>query len=276
MMTYISNPKRWRYIPFNTYSGYENMAIDETLLDQVINNRSPNILRFYQWNPSTATIGAHQSLHAEIDMEFAEKNQIQVVRRISGGGAVLHQSKIEITYAIICHLSQIPQRFPSVRSYSSNIPRPYHAILEALAVGLEMVGVPIGIDKIHCPALLVDGKKISGNAQIIRNQVLLQHGTILLEVDPEFMYQVLRAPVGVSYTRMVQSVRTKVTGINKFTSFQTDDLEIDKIIQNLKNGFKKIFDIQFITQGIKKTEQEKINRLIREKYNSKDWLYKYP
>ena len=104
-----NSTKKWRYIPFGKYSGPENMAIDETLLNSVIAGKSLNTIRFYQWIPTTASIGMHQSFSAEIDENAAKSQKIDVVRRISGGGAVLHESLGEITYAVICRLEDLPK-----------------------------------------------------------------------------------------------------------------------------------------------------------------------
>jgi len=253
------------------------MAIDEMLLKQVIEHKSPNTLRFYQWEKTTASIGQHQSLAAEINTKFAKKYDIDIVRRISGGGAVLHDATKEITYAIICRLDDIPKNFISPRIYASDIPQRYVPILESLASGLENLGVPIDVSKIHCPSLLTKGKKISGNAQIIRKNVLLQHGTILLDVDPPFMYKILKAPKGVSYSKMVQSVRMKVSGINEYVKLQSQkSSEIERICESLKKGFESIFHSRFFTKNLTKTELTIIEQLITSKYSKKDWLKKYP
>ncbi|MHA1519484.1 MAG: lipoate--protein ligase family protein [Promethearchaeota archaeon] len=270
----------WRLIPFRTYDGYTNMAIDEILLNRVITKNSPNILRFYQWDPTTATIGRNQSLSAEIDMDFTHDNNVQVVRRITGGGAVLHSHKNEITYSVIAHTSAIPPQIESPRHYDSNISQRYIAILEALAQGLEQIGYPIDVGAIHCPALLTQGKKISGNAQLIRQNVILQHGTILLEVNPEFMYSVLRAPTGVKKSKMVQSVRSKVTGLHSPTALGEDSnqtiLEDGKIVQVLQASFERIFQIRLEIQPLDHEELMEVAELVKTKYNNTSWLEKHP
>ncbi|WP_457917590.1 lipoate--protein ligase family protein [Candidatus Lokiarchaeum ossiferum] len=269
--------KKWRYIPFETNNGPKNMAIDEMLLERVIKGESPNLLRFYKWNPSTATIGLHQSLNAEINLNSAKQNNVDIVRRITGGGAVLHDSTGEITYSVICKLKDIPELKNSPREYDSSIPLRYQVILESLASGLEEMGVSIDVGKIHCPALLTQGKKISGNAQTIRNGTLLQHGTILLSVEPEFMYQILKAPVGVTYTKMVQSVRSKVIGICQNNENNTDinNLSEREIVDKLKAGFQHIFGIEFQTEPLTKKENLEAENLAKNKYASKKWLEKY-
>ncbi|MCF2141110.1 MAG: lipoate--protein ligase family protein [Candidatus Lokiarchaeota archaeon] len=290
----MDNSKIWRLIPFSTADGYRNMAIDEVILDQVIKGKSPNTIRFYRWEPSTATIGKNQSLSAEIDMEFATSHGVQVVRRITGGGAVLHDSQNEITYSVIVRLEDIPKIIESPRNYDPKVPQRYIAILEALAQGLESVGYPIDIGKIHCPVLLTQGKKLSGNAQLIRNNVLLQHGTILLDVNPEFMYSVLKAPVGVSNAHMIQSVRSKVIGLRNLNlALQTklqdaDALKFEntensehseqesKIINAFVKSFEKIFNMKLEEKPLSTDEINVISKLVAKKYSTDEWLYKFP
>ncbi|WP_457557570.1 lipoate--protein ligase family protein [Candidatus Harpocratesius sp.] len=279
----MDKSKFWRLIPFSIADGYRNMAIDEMILDQVIKGKSPNTIRFYKWEPSTATIGKNQSLSAEIDMDFATSHGVQVVRRITGGGAVLHDFQNEITYSVIVRLEDIPKNIDSPRNYDLKVPQRYIAILEALAQGLESIGYPIDIGKIHCPVLLTQGKKLSGNAQLIRNNVLLQHGTILLDVNPEFMYSVLKAPVGVSNAHMIQSVRSKVIGLrnleleNKLPDVNTENSEKEiKIINAFIKSFEKIFNMKLEEKPFSKDEINVISKLVANKYSTDEWIYKFP
>ena len=249
------------------------MAIDETLLNSVINGNSPNTIRFYQWNPTTASIGKHQSFSAEIDEKATKSHKVDIVRRISGGGAVLHEALGEITYAVICHLEDLPKIEKTQHIFEDSISNRYKVILEALACGIEELGMSINIGKIHCPALFTDGKKISGNAQIIRKNVLLQHGTILLKVFPERMYEILRAPVGKSYTYMVNSVRSKVTGIMQQS--KDTDFNYGEIVSVMKSGFEHVFNISLEKVPFSPEEEAEIDSLSKNRYENEKWLKKY-
>jgi lipoate-protein ligase A len=143
---------------------------------------------------------------------------------------------------------------------------------------LETLGISIDVGKIHCPILSIKGKKHSGNAQAIIKGVLLQHGTILLHVDADLMYKILKAPIGVSYSKMVQSVRTKVTGILDVTSDNLNFQPIDEltIVNALKNGFEQIFGITLEEQSLTTKEMSKIEILAESKYRTESWLTKYP
>ena len=79
---------KWRLLKLETADAYTNMAVDEAIMKARIENRVPNTLRFYQWNPSAVTIGRFQTLADQIHVDNCKKHGIDIVRRISGGGAV--------------------------------------------------------------------------------------------------------------------------------------------------------------------------------------------
>ena len=92
----------WRFLPIEIKNGFWNMALDEAILNSVIEKKSPNTLRFYKWNPSTISIGRNQSLSEEVNVEVAQRKGFTIVRRITGGGAVFHDQYREITYSLVC------------------------------------------------------------------------------------------------------------------------------------------------------------------------------
>ena len=199
--------KAWRFIPLEIRNGYWNMALDEAILRAVIEKKSPNTLRFYKWSPSTASIGRNQSLSTEIDLEYADKKGFNVVRRITGGGAVFHDENREITYSIVC-----PIKFLEDLN-AKNVSQQFEIITQGIVTGLTNYGLRPKKGVIHCPAIFLDGKKFSGNAQTRKKGYILQHGTILLDIEPDRMYSVLTPPENVSKSKMVQSVRAKCMGI---------------------------------------------------------------
>ena len=100
------NNMEWRFLALETRNGYWNMALDEAILDSVIKRESPNTVRFFKWKPSTISIGRNQSLSNEVNVNFAKERSFNIVRRITGGGSVFHDTTREITYSIVC-----PTRF---------------------------------------------------------------------------------------------------------------------------------------------------------------------
>jgi lipoate-protein ligase A len=256
---------KWRFIPLETRNGFWNMALDEALLNSVIEKKSPYTLRFYKWNPSTASIGRNQSLSAEIDTNFAKKVGFGVVRRITGGGAVFHDSRGEITYSIVCSINFLENL------NARNILNQFEIITKGIIEGLQSYGLKSEKGVIHCPALFLDGKKFSGNAQVRKKGYLLQHGTILLDIDPELMYSILKAPINVKKSRMVQSVRSKCIGIkDQLKKFN----ELD-FIKSLKYGFEKVLCVKLEEGYFSDYELELAERLVAEKYSNLNWLIRY-
>jgi lipoate-protein ligase A len=124
---------------------------------------------------------------------------------------------------------------------------------------------------IHCPAIFLDGKKFSGNAQIRKKGYLLQHGTILLELDPNIMYSVLKAPYNVGKTKMVKSVFAKCIGIKE----RLDQYDETKFLFYLKAGFEATLGIKLLDGNFTDYELNLADNLVSEKYFNKNWLEKY-
>ncbi len=256
---------KWRFISLDVRDGFWNMALDEAVLNAVIEKKSPNTVRFYKWNPSTASIGRNQSLSAEVDIEFANKKGFNVVRRITGGGAVFHDNRDEITYSIVCPI-KILEDLDAIKVLDQ-----FEVITQGIVTGLTNYGLKPKKGVIHCPAIFLDGKKFSGNAQVRKKGHVLQHGTILLEIDPDLMYSVLKAPENVGKSRMVRSVRAKCIGIKD----QLKDYDEKEFLNALKFGFENTLCIQLKEGHFSDYELKIAERLVEEKYSNIKWLKKY-
>ncbi|UCD01539.1 MAG: lipoate--protein ligase family protein [Promethearchaeota archaeon] len=255
----------WRFLPIEVNNGFWNMALDEAMLKMAIEKKSLNTLRLYKWKPSTASIGRHQSLYDEIDVKYAKDRGFNVVRRITGGGAVFHDEYREITYSIVC-----PIKFLKDLG-AEKVLEQFEIITQGIITGLLIFGLKPEKDVIHCPAILLDGKKFSGNAQVRKKGYILQHGTILLDIDPELMYSVLKAPENVDKSKMVRSVRAKCIGIKN----HIQNYEEGKLIISLKRGFEKALNIKLIEGIFSEDERELAESLVKEKYANLEWLQKY-
>jgi len=192
---------KWRVIPYQENDAFFNMAIDEAVSEAVGSGESPATIRFYGWNPRAVSIGYFQSLAREVDLAECRRAGVDVVRRRTGGGAVFHDS--EITYSIIGPESLFPK----------DIIASYREICGFLIHALGMLGIEGEFKPIN--DITVGGKKISGNAQTRRAGVLLQHGTLLYEVDVERMFTVLRVPDEKIKDKMIASARERVTSIRQ-------------------------------------------------------------
>ncbi|MHA2364377.1 MAG: lipoate--protein ligase family protein [Candidatus Hodarchaeales archaeon] len=254
----------WRFLPLSTNDANTNMAIDEALFKAKTNDPElPNTIRFYRWKPSAVSIGKNQDLSNEVDINKAKKLGIDIVRRISGGGAVFHDYFGEITYCIV--VSRKDLEYIKPHDF-------YKQVLSAIGNACTTFGIESEYGQIHCPAVFVDGKKISGNAQAVHKDVILQHGTILLDYNPELMYTVLKARPNIERKKMIESVYSRVTTLSKILKRQ---ISIKEFIKPLKNGFQKEFNINSVVETLTMNESEKkmIHFYKTSRYQSIDWNF---
>lgn len=255
----------WRFLSLEIRNGYWNMALDEAILEGVIEKTSPYSIRLYKWKPSTVSIGRNQSLSSEVDLETARKKGYNIVRRITGGGAVFHDAKGEITYSIVCPVNFL------ANLGAKRVMEQFEIITQGIIEGLREYGLKPEKGVIHCPAIFLEGKKFSGNAQTRKRGILLQHGTILLDIDPDEMYSVLTPPPTVTKSRMVQSVKAKCIGIRE----RLGEFEENRFVSSLKIGFENVLGVQLKNGKFIKEEKSRAKQLVNEKYKRKEWLQKY-
>ncbi len=220
-----------------------NMALDEVLMSSV--NDTP-ILRLYGWRPPAVSIGYFQSLEEEVDLESCKKIGIDVVRRITGGGAVLHDA--ELTYSFV------------TRRYPQSIIESYKWICDAIIMGINRLGFNANFVPLN--DIVLGGKKVSGNAQTRRNGVLLQHGTLLLTVDIEKMFSVLKVPSEKLRDKMVQNAKERVTGLRR---------SFEEVSEAVKQGFAKRLNAELTPYNISPDEKMVIKNLVKEKYSKLEW-----
>ncbi|MGA3021026.1 MAG: lipoate--protein ligase family protein, partial [Candidatus Micrarchaeales archaeon] len=171
---------RWRIIPLEIHDAYLNMSIDEALLESIRDGKSDPTIRFYRWQPSAVSIGTFQSMEKEVNLERCKELGVDYIRRITGGGAVYHDFSGEITYTILGPLSYFPQ----------GIRESYKFICDWVISGLRLIGIEAAFVPIN--DIVIEGKKISGNAQTRKQGILLQHGTVLYNTDVRKMFSVLK------------------------------------------------------------------------------------
>ncbi|MCL7454988.1 MAG: lipoate--protein ligase family protein [Anaerolineae bacterium] len=178
----------WRLIVDGEADGPSNMAVDEAILGSVVSGHSPPTLRFYSWSPACLSLGRNQPL-AEADLAACQAAGIDVLRRPSGGQAVLHAD--ELTYSVV--LAQTDPRG------AGGVLEAYRRISDGLLAGLEALGVPAiqavgqrGQDHAATPIcfehpseyeVTVGERKLVGSAQWRSRGGVLQHGSLPLSGD---------------------------------------------------------------------------------------------
>lgn len=209
----------WRFIDTGPLDGPTNMAVDEALLlafDPIV---SAPVLRLYGWNPPALSIGRFQNAHEVLDLESCNVRNVPVVRRITGGGVIYHAD--ELTYSLVCAPRNIPPALSikeSFRVLTSFLLRFYEklGLAACYAVDAAPAGARLGERTDFCFAgkesydILINGRKIGGNAQRRLKNAIFQHGSIPL---------VNRAVEGAGFLRKQQA------GIGDQTASLADFLE---------------------------------------------------
>ncbi len=253
----------WRLIPLTTHNAAMNMAIDEAILTARTTNQTPNTLRLYRWRPSTVSIGKNQNPEAELYVDNCRKMGIDIIRRISGGGTVFHSAQDEVTYSVIAQTSKI----------GKSIPDTYQHIYAAVTDALRLLGIPADYstgDTKNCPNLTVNNKKISGSAQAIRKGTLLQHGTLLLNVNLEQMFQLLRVPWAKTCMQVATVAKRKITSVHETLGHAVSP---ETAANALTEGFKNAFCIQLDTDELTPYEKQLAEKLCKEKYGTDNWNF---
>ena len=255
----------WRLIRTGIFNAYENMAIDHVLLEGLHKDTAVNTVRFYRWNPSAVSIGRFQHLEDEVNVETCHQLNIDIVRRISSGGAVYHDFDGELTYSIIC------------RTDKTNLPtdviETYQHICNGILKGLHRLGVLGKFSKgseEFCPNIFVKKRKISGNAQSRRGHSLLQHGTILRLLDLNKMFAVLKVQKQPVDEAFIRDAAKKLTSLQEELGTPPSFAQIEDA---LIEGLGQALPARFYEEGLTDAELQSAKQLAKSWYASQEWSF---
>jgi lipoyl(octanoyl) transferase len=285
--------KRWRLLVDEALPGAMNMAVDEALLESAIGGGEP-ALRFYTWRPAALSVGVNQSL-GEVDPAACSRLGFEVVRRLTGGRAVLHQH--ELTYSIAARATD-----PLV---SGGVLESYRKISAALVAGLRLLGARVELTPpdraLHtslAPArreselgasadgpgedshgaicfdaasdyeLTAGGRKLVGSAQARRGGALLQHGSILLDIDWEAWASVFAFRTEAGRLRALRNLPSRMTSLGEELGRHVTEREVREALQA---GFSTAFEIDLEPGTATQTELALASRLATEKYAGSEW-----
>ena len=253
----------WRLSKLETNDAFANMAIDEAIVTARIEGLVPNTLRFYRWNPSTVSIGRFQKVFNEVHVENCRSHGVDIVRRITGGGTVYHDFEGEITYSVVVKEEDLG---------TQDVVVAYNTISNGLIEAAKILGVNANFnpgDPRNCPNIAIDGKKISGSAQFHKGGVLLQHGTLLLDIDLTKMFTFLKVPWAKTITDVICVAKERITSIKHELA---SNISMEEAYQALIRGFQKAFDIEFNEEETLTTYEQKLaEKLRKEKYTTEKW-----
>lgn len=243
------------------------MAFDEALMHGVLSGATP-ALRIYGWNSPSFTFGISQNINEELDVNSCRKNGIDFVRRITGGGILFHFD--EITYSLVCRKEDIGEDkgvMVSYRNICSFLMRFYESL--GLKPSFAFSDMHFPKNSIHseiCCAshekydILINGKKIGGNAQKRSKSVILQHGAIPINIDWDYQKKYVR--------HFSDSVISGTTTLQKELKKIPEKNEIEK---KLIESFAKTFEADLTEGSLSEKEEVLVDRLTSLKYESVLW-----
>lgn len=253
--------EEWRLLKTWGGDAYWNMAVDEAMLRARVEGLAPNTVRLYTWNPSAVSIGFFQSLQHEVDVEECRRLGIDIVRRITGGGAVYHDSQGEVTYSVVTSEADLRRM-----GFDPSIQPSYEALCLGIVKGLRMLGVGAEFKPIN--DIVVAGRKISGSAQTRRMGVILQHGTLLLKSNLATMFRVLKVSKEKISDKLIKAAEERVTNVFKELG---RELGLDEVVEALVSGFEEALGVKLVEGELTRRELSLVEEL-RERYRSRAWL----
>jgi len=233
--------QKWRLVDTGKLTAAENMALDETLLENKKNGNNPNTVRFLQFYPPAVLLGYHQSLEQEIRIEFCKQVGIDINRRVTGGGAIFFD-ETQLGWEIICE-----KQFFEMGIVNVNF---FNRLSQPLIYALEK----LGIDASFRPRndIEVKGRKISGTGGTEDGDVFLFQGTLLVDFDIDTMLKALRIPIAKLKDKEIGTAKERVTCLKWELGYVP---EISELKNLLKEGFEKEFNIVLEPGGLTKEEK---------------------
>lgn len=276
------NVEKWRFIDSGNASPSFNMALDEALLDWHSEGKIPPTIRFYGWNPATLSIGYFQKVDKEINLEEVKKNGLGFVRRPTGGRGVLHEH--ELTYSVIVsedHPKMPPTVTEAYRVISEGILKGFHHLgLEAYFSvpktdeeknGLKNPRSSVCFDAPSWYELVVEGKKIAGSAQTRQKGVILQHGSILLDIDEEKLFSLFHYSSERVKERMKNAFKQKAVAINAMV---VQTVSIEQAKKSFFHGFEEGLSIKLEPHELTLEELRYVEAIMKNRYSNDEWNFK--
>jgi lipoate---protein ligase len=228
----------------------QNLALEEYVLTELDINET--YLVFYSMTP-TVIVGKNQNAVEEINMDYIKENNVAVTRRLSGGGAV-YNDEGDLSFSFIT--KDDGDSFHNYRKFTEPVVKALHQ----MGVAAELQGRN---------DLVVDGKKISGNAQFSTRGRMFSHGTLLFDVNLENVARALNPDAEKYLSKGIKSVRSRVTNIREHLK---EDMDIKEFKKTL---LRYIFEGEDMIPEYKLTEQDwmRVKEITDDRYRNWDWVY---
>lgn len=265
----------WRLIhtPFKT--GAWNMAADEAILEHIHRGESMPTLRLYSWNPPCLSLGHAQSFN-DVDVQRLEERGWQVVRRLTGGRAILHTD--ELTYSVTGGADE-----PAL---AGGVLESYNRLAQALMHAVHSLGLPVEMKEhenaqtgntlnpvcFEVPStyeITVQGRKLIGSAQARKKEGVLQHGSLPLTGD---LTRICQALVFADESARARAAKRLLERAATVESVLGREVSWEAAAQAFVEGFEARLGIRFERGEMSASELERTEQLVTDKYAHPSWL----
>ena len=264
----------WRLLYTPPTSGAWNMAADEAILEHIHRGESISTLRLYAWNPACLSLGHAQSFK-DVDVERLHAQRWDVVRRVTGGRAILHTD--ELTYSVTGSADEPTLAGGVLESYNRLAQALLHAVRE-LSVPVEMKEHedghtqqnlnPVCFEVPSTDEITVDGKKLIGSAQARKKEGVLQHGSLPLTGD---LSRICDALIFENESTRQNSKERLLARATTVESVLGVEISWERAAQSLIHGFEAQLGIQFERGKMSASEIQRTEELVKEKYAHPSW-----
>ncbi|MFQ3543396.1 biotin/lipoate A/B protein ligase family protein [Halobacillus rhizosphaerae] len=266
----------WYFVDSGHCTPAINMAIDEALMNWHSEGKIPPVLRFYGWAPAGLSVGYFQKVKGKIDLEGVKRHGFELVRRQTGGRAVLHDQ--ELTYSVI--VSEDHEDMPA------SVKEAYLVLSKGLLEGfknldinaefavpegkLGTTGSAVCFEEPSWYELIVEGKKAAGSAQTRKKGVILQHGSIPIDVDDMKLFDMFIYKNERIKERARRAFGDKAVSIN---SVLDSPVTFDETKKAFHEGFEKGLGIQLQPFHLSDEQWDEVYKIAEERYNNDAWNY---
>jgi len=265
--------EEWGFLNTGHHDAATNMAMDEALLNWHSKGEIPPTLRFYGWTEPSLSVGHFQKSDNRVDFAAVNQYGCEFVRRLTGGSAVLHDD--ELTYSIV-----VTEDHPAI---PKSVREAYHILTKGILEGYRNLGIhadyaypsrgetikdrsAVCFEQATYYELVIDGKKLSGNAQTRKKGVLLQHGSIPMSIDEKMLFDLFLFSSERVKDRQRNAFSNKAIAINQITNKKHT---YDMLTEAFYHGFQTGLDVAFKPLTLTEAQWDEIHQLAKSKYTAK-------
>ena len=244
----------WRLIHAGPQSPALHMALDEAMLDDVSAGRRPPTLRIWEWAGPAVVMGRYQSLRNEVDAEAARRHGIEVVRRISGGGAMFIEPGNTITYSIVAPVSLVE---------GMTFEQAYAFMDQWVIAALDTLGIKAWYQPLN--DITSSAGKIAGAAQARRGGAVLHHVTMAYDIDAVRMLEVLRVGREKMSDKGTLSAQKRVDPLRRQTGLPRETV-VERMIETFRGRHGGL-----VVDALGTDELARAQALARDKFATPEW-----